>query len=74
MQNVIDELDYNKKIAFSYIGIFFCFIDFLYGLIYFLISRNHMQIFYNLIIILAIDILKIFLKYFSFPMNQIQNY
>ena len=66
MQNVIDELEYNKRIAFSYIGIFFCFIDFLYGLIYFLISRNHMQIFCNLIIILAIDILKIIFEIFFF--------
>ena len=74
MQNVIDELEYNKKIAFSYIGIFFCFIDFLYGLIYFLISRNHMQIFIYLIIILTIDVLKTIFEIFSFLMNPIQNY
>ena len=66
MQNVLDELEYNKKIAFSYIGIFFCFTDFFYGLIYFLISRNHMLIFINLVMILTIDILKNIFEIFFF--------
>ena len=66
MQNVIDELEYNKKIAFSFIGIFFCFMDFVYGLIFFLITRNHMQIFIYLIIILTIDILKTIFEIFFF--------
>ena len=74
MQNIIlEELDYNRKIAFSYIGIFFCFLDFIYGLIYFLISRNHMQILFYLLLLITIDILqKIFEIIFFFNESSIK--
>ena len=75
MQNIIlEELDYNRKIAFSYIGIFFCFLDFIYGLIYFLISRNHMQILFYLLLLITIDILqKIFEIIFFFNESSIKS-
>ena len=58
MQNIRNLLFYNEKIGFSYIGIFFCFVDFLFGFIYFLISKNNMKIFFYLLSILTFDITK----------------
>ena len=58
MQNIRNLSTYNEKIGFSYINIFFCFLDFLFGFIYFLISKNYMKIFFYLLSILTIDILK----------------
>ena len=70
---MMEELEYNKKIAFSFIGIFFCFVDFIYGLIYFLISKNHMHILVHLFTTLTIDILKyIFEIYFFFNESSIK--
>ena len=58
MQNITNISIYDEKIVFSYTGIFFCFIDFLFGFIYFLISKNNMKIFFYLLSILTMDILK----------------
>ena len=58
MQNLRDLSLYDEKIGFSYIGIFFCLVDFVYGVCYFLISKNNMRIFLYLLSILTLDILQ----------------
>ena len=58
MQNLRSLTAYDDMMGLSYIGIFFCFIDFLLGIIYFIISKNNMKIFLHLLSVLTIDILK----------------
>lgn len=70
-KEIIEELDYNRKIAFSYIGIFFCFMDFIFGFIYFLISKNYMNILSYLLLIITLDILQRLFEivFFQYELN-----
>ena len=66
MQNIIEELEENKKIGFAIVGIFFCFIDFIFLFIYFQISKKNNLFFFDLFLIISIDILQRIFDIFFF--------
>ena len=69
MKNIMSKIEENKRTGFSIIELFFCFIDFIYGFIYCIMSRNSLQILINILVIILLDIIDRIFQIFFFTIN-----